>query len=409
MANQKKTRVLLASIVPPHNDGGSRILMYRHLVERAPFDLHVASNADFADKLLIHTKLKLPWFVEKVRKSRFGPRFKRRILDFQNFVWSHLGNQALESAIQEFRPDVVLSLAEPSVTYMALKAAKKHGIPFAAFFMDWFPIMQGHFGLSITRNTLSRRFRRIYKECDLAFCISDGMKKVLGPHPNSHVLYPISGMNPVSNPAPQPKSGKFRVVYVGAALSFYGRMLQSLVEPFRQSEDLQITIVGPNSDWPAQIRTAAEQAEICLGFKPPGEAAEILAQADALLVVMSFEPAHELFMRTSFNTKFADYTAFGKPIIFWAPEYAAPMALARSPNATLVVNSPEPGALITAVRKLAADPDQIERLSKGSRALREEVLDPDRLQGIFVGELEKLAIRFSTKRSSTWNVTGEIR
>jgi len=367
--------------------------MYRHLVERSPFELHVTSNADFADNLLIHTPLKLPWPMEKLRKSRFGPRFKRRILDFQNFVWPLLRCQSLESAIKDFKPDVILTLAEPSVSYMALKAAKKHGIPFAAFFMDWFPIMEGHFGLSITRNTLSRQFRRIYNECELAFCISDGMKKELGPHPNSHVVYPISGMNPVSNPAPQPKSGKFRVVYVGAALGFYGRMLQTLIKPFQQSQDLQLTIVGPNSDWPEQIQTAAEQAEICLGRKPPEEASKFLAEADALLVVMSFEQEHELFMRTSFNTKFADYAAFGKPIIFWAPEYSAPMDLARRPNATMVVNSPEPEALVAAVRKLAVDSTEIQRLSVGSRALHEEVLDPDRLQGIFVGEIEKLARR----------------
>ena len=393
MADQKKTRVLLASIVPPHNDGGSRILMYRHLVERAPFDLHVASNADFADNLLIHTKLKLPWLVEKVRKSRFGPRFKRRILDFQNFVWPYLGCLALERAIEEFRPDVVLSLAEPSVSYMALKAAKKHGIPFTAFFMDWFPIMEGHFGLRCTRGVLSRRFRRIYKECDLVLCVSDGMKKELGPHPNSHVLYPISGMKSVSALESKRPSGKFRVVYVGAALGFYGRMLQSLIEPFQQSQNLQLTIVGPNSDWPEDILSNAEKSGICLGMKPPDEAAKYLAEADALLVVMSFEREHELFMRTSFNTKFADYTAFGKPIIFWAPEYAAPMPVARRLNATLVVNSPEPEALVGAVRELAADPNQIQRLSEGSRALREEVLDPDCLQGIFVDEVEKIGLQ----------------
>jgi hypothetical protein len=227
----------------------------------------------------------------------------------------------------------------------------------------------------------------------LALCISDGMKKELGPHPNSHVVYPISGMKPVPSPAPKPQSKKFRVVYVGAALGFYGRMLQSLVEPFRQSEDLELTIVGPNSDWPADILSRAVKSGICLGQKPPEEAAEFLSQADALLVVMSFEREQELFMRTSFNTKFADYTAFGKPIIFWAPEYAAPMDLARRANATLVVNSPEPQVLVAAARKLAADPHQIERLSEGSRVLREQVLHPDRLQGIFVGEIEKIAKR----------------
>jgi glycosyltransferase involved in cell wall biosynthesis len=364
--------------------------MYRHLVERNPFELHVASNADFADNLLIYTRLKLPWPVEKLRKSRFGPRFKRRILDFQNFVWPCLGCRSLESATKAFKPDVILTLAEPSLSYMALQSAKRHGIPFAAFFMDWFPIMEGHFGLSITKNALSRRFRRIYKECDLAFCISDGMKKELGPHPNSHVVYPISGMKPVSSPAPKPQSQKFRVVYVGAALGFYGRMLQSLVEPFRQSKELELIVVGPNSDWPADILTRAANSGICLGQKPPEEAAEFLSQADALLVVMSFEREQELFMRTSFNTKFADYTAFGKPIIFWAPEYAAPMNLACRPNATLVVNSPEPEALMQAIRNLAADPNENQRLSAGSRALREDVLNPDRLQGIFVNEIEKL-------------------
>lgn len=364
--------------------------MYRHLVERAPFDLHVASNADFADNLLIHTKLKLPWLVERIRKSRFGPRFKLRILDFQNFIWPRLGCPTLDKAIDDFRPDVILTLAEPSVGYMALQAAKKREIPFAAFFMDWFPIMDGHYGLPSTREHLSRRFRRIYMQSDLAFCVSDGMKKELGPHPNCNVLYPISGMKPVPAPATKQKNSKFQVVYAGAALGFYGRMLQSLIELFRQSQDLQLTIVGPNSDWPSETLSKAENSSICLGAKPPEEAATFLSQADALLVVMSFEREQELFMRTSFNTKFADYTAFGKPIIFWAPEYAAPMGLARKQNATMVVNSPEPETLMAAVRKLAADPHRIERFSEGSRLLREEVLNPDRLQGFFVGEIEKL-------------------
>ena len=367
--------------------------MHRHLVERASFDLHVASNADFDKNLLIHTRLRLPWIAEKLRKSRFGSALHARVVDFQNFIWPRLGCPALEEAIDDFRPDVILTLAEPSVSYMALQSAKKRKIPFAAFFMDWFPIMEGHYGLLSTREHLSRRFRRIYKECDLAFCVSDGMKKELGPHPNSHVLYPISGMKPVPAQATKLKNSKFQVVYVGAALGFYGRMLQSLIEPFRQSQDLQLTIVGPNSDWPSETLSKAENSGICLGMKPPEEAAEFLSQADALLVVMSFEREHELFMRTSFNTKFADYTAFGKPIIFWAPEYAAPMALARRLNATMVVNSQEPEALTAAVRKLAADPHQIERLSEGSRLLREEVLDPEGLQGIFVDQIKKLARR----------------
>jgi hypothetical protein len=62
-------RVLLASIVPPRNDSGARVLMHRHLVERKPFELHVASNADFEENLLIHTPIRFSWLVEKSNQT----------------------------------------------------------------------------------------------------------------------------------------------------------------------------------------------------------------------------------------------------------------------------------------------------------------------------------------------------
>jgi len=77
-----KRRVLLVSIVPPKNDCGVRIVLHRHLVERNPFELHVASNADFADDLLVHTPLRLPYLIHRLRKSRFGPRLAAWITDY---------------------------------------------------------------------------------------------------------------------------------------------------------------------------------------------------------------------------------------------------------------------------------------------------------------------------------------
>ena len=96
----KRIKVLLVSIVPPRNDCGVRIVMHRHLVERSPFDLSVVSNADFADDLLIHTKLKLPYLVERLRKSRFGPRFSKWITDYQNLIWTLTIPKALDEAIE---------------------------------------------------------------------------------------------------------------------------------------------------------------------------------------------------------------------------------------------------------------------------------------------------------------------
>src|SRR6185437_15559305 len=164
----------------------------------------------------------------------------------------------------------------------------------------------GHFGHPGTQEILSRRYRELYARCDLAFCTSDGMQEVLGPHPNSHVIYPMPGRHQIPDQISPPKTKKFRLVYVGSVQNFYGRMICSLIEQIEPAEDLEIIVVGPNADWPADTLARAKAKGIYLGFKPPAEAAAVLAGADALLVVMSFEKDYELFIRTSFTTKFLD-------------------------------------------------------------------------------------------------------
>src|SRR5262245_5358716 len=278
-----KPRVLLVSIVPPKNDFGVRIVMHRHLVEQSPFELHVASNADFAEGLMIHTQLRLPYFVHRLKKSRFGPRLAAWIADYENFIWPLTANEALEQAVQRFKPDVILTLAESGLCHIARKTAQRHGLPLAGLFLDWFPMTEGHYGHKSTRGILSRRYRELYAACDLAFCTGDGMQEMLGPHPNSHVIYPMPGKHrvPPGHSRP-PSNGKFRLVYVGGAVdNFYGRMLCSLIEKTEATTDLEIVVVGPNADWPKQLLERARATGAYLGFKPPEEAAQVLASADA--------------------------------------------------------------------------------------------------------------------------------
>ena len=172
--------------------------------------------------------------------------------------------------------------------------------------------------------------------------------------------------------------------------NFYGRMLCSLIEKIEATNDLEIIVVGPNADWPKQLLERARANGTYLGFKPPEEAAEVLASADALLSVMSFEKEHELFMRTSFTTKFLDYVAFGKPVILWGPEYCTPVRVAREHGGAAVVTTDDPGAVVSLCREIAADTALNEKLSKQALQLHQTLFNPDRLQAIFVGEIEKL-------------------
>jgi glycosyltransferase involved in cell wall biosynthesis len=187
-----------------------------------------------------------------------------------------------------------------------------------------------------------------------------------------------------------PSNGKFRLVYVGSVENFYGRMLCSLIEKIEATSDLEIVVVGPNADWPVELLQRAKAKGIYLGFKPPEEAAKVLASADALLSVMSFETEHELFMRTSFTTKFLDYVAFGKPVILWGPEYCAPVRVARKHGGAAVISTSEAEAVVSLCRQLAGDTALSEELSKQALQLHQTLFNPDRLQAIFVGEIEKL-------------------
>src|SRR6202021_4325039 len=83
------------------------------------------------------------------------------------------------------------------------------------------------------RAILERRFHRLYRQAALAFCTSEGMKEFLGPHPNSHVLYPLGARRTVENSAaekplpftiPIKSNDKRRLLYTGTALGPYGRL-----------------------------------------------------------------------------------------------------------------------------------------------------------------------------------------
>ena len=95
-------------------------------------------------------------------------------------------------------------------------------------------------------------------------------------------------------------------------------------------------------------------------------------------------------MRTSFTTKFLDYVAYGKPVILWGPDYCTPSRVAAAHSGALPVTTEEPESIVAACRRLANEPELYAELSDGARRMHENLFNPDRLQGIFVSEMEKL-------------------
>lgn len=385
-----KLKVLFISIAPPENHCGVRVVMYRHLVERDPFDLLVATSGSYSLDPQNHIYLQLPYLLHRLQKSRFGLFLRPLLLDFQNLIWPLLPNRILDDAILSFQPDVLLVLADNYLGEMAMRAARKHSIPLAALFLDWFPVMDGYYGHPWSCKLLSDRFRKLYKTCDLAFCTSDGMKEILGEHPNSHVIYPMPGKHKIPTKTFPPATGKFRLVYVGSVENFYGRMICDLIKHFEIESNLELIIVGPNADWPKAVLNQAKIRGTYLGFKPPEEAAEVLAGADALLVVMSFESKYELFMRTSFTTKFLDYVAFNKPIILWGPDYCTPSKVSKKFGGAMVVNTQNPKDIVYVCQQIKSDQNLRQHLISEAQKLYKTLFNPERLQQVFVSQISSL-------------------
>jgi len=109
-----------------------------------------------------------------------------------------------------------------------------------------------------------------------------------------------------------------------------------------------------------------------------------------LLSVMSFEKEHELFMRTSFTTKFLDYVSFGKPVILWGPEYCTPVRVAREHGGAAVVTGADAAAVVSLCHEIARDRELNEKLSKEASQLHHTLFNPDRLQEVFVQKITEL-------------------
>ena len=171
-------------------------------------------------------------------------------------------------------------------------------------------------------------------------------------------------------------------------------MLQGLALEIEKMRNVELLIIGPNADWPFDLKERLASKGISLGHKKPEEADQYLKDADALLVVMSFEKDYELFMKTSFNTKISDYSTFGKPIVFWGPEYCAPSILLTKENAALVVNTPGPQSAATAISKLAKNSALQNQLANKSKNLFESYFRPDLLQAKFENELQDVCVKY---------------
>lgn len=316
-------RVLYMGDEPPVEWRGASILMYRLVVQ--PGDLKVfVISPPLDDAFPTITLPSLPPSVaflpfrspQPVRRLKRS-RFYEWAWAYEQFVATGFISPWLWQKVRAFNPEVIVALADNSLSHLARKLARRLKVPLATYFADWKP---RYFpALASTRPLLERRWQELYQQSDIVFCVSDGMREALGTHPNAHVLYPPGNLEVISPTTldDQPAEHLPRLVYAGNIEGTYGAMLAQLRTAMLQRGKAKIVLYGL-CDWPAEEQATARADGSYHGFTPNHELVKHLAKADFLLVVMSFDPGVRFLLRQRSRRSSATTAPLGSPLSFGA-------------------------------------------------------------------------------------------
>lgn len=377
-------RVIIISSIRPELTSAGQIILHRHLVNRPEITLEV-----FGSEPLRLTASSL------VRRG-VGHLARMPLNYLAHDFWAWRDGRWLDRLLPETVPGkervVVVTVTQGDAFGAARRFAQKHNLPLVTIFHDWWPDMP--LLHRPWRMVLERRFRETFEKSDLVFCVSEGMKKALGPHLRSEILYPIPEKREcqLPNKTVLAKIGSpFRVVYAGN-LYEYGPILRIALDSLRGQSRLRLEVRGSNPKWPAEFKEEMRQAGYWLDFAPRPEFEAWLALADAFLIPMVFEPSMRRRMETSFPSKLTEFAQFGKPLVIWGPDYCSAAQWARRGNRALCVTDSGGNSLRNALERLASSPGEQQRL--GDEALRAAHLEfnPVNLQAQFIHGIQN-AIR----------------
>ena len=233
------------------------------------------------------------------------------------------------------------------------------------------------------RSMLERSFRELYDYSSLALCISEGMKKELGPHANSRVLLPMPAEPEAeTSPSVNNEGSPFKLIYAGNLVG-YGAMLMKALDVLKGHPHIRLEVRGNSSSWPDAVVSEMSELGLLLPFVPRQELTEWLESADGFLVTQSFDEGEQRLMSTNFPSKLSEFAQFGKPLILWGPAKATGPQWARNTRQGLVVDEENPDQLRIALERLCGDEDERLRLSSAACSAATGEFDPELIQSQF--------------------------
>jgi len=377
-------RVIVISSVRPEPTSAGQIILHRHLVNQPGIEWESYGSEP--------TRLTASSAVRRAVGRLAQTRLHRWVHDFWAWRDGRWLDGCLPKAVSDRKQTVVLTVAQGDACGSARRFAQQHRLPLVTIFHDWWPDMAAVH--APFQKLLEKRFRELYCQSQLALCVSEKMRELLGPHPNAQVLYPIPAkVNPM--PPSQKLGDHFRALYFGN-LHEYGPMVAGGLNMLKRHPQIRLEVRGGNPRWPVSFKQEMKLEGLWIDYAPRTELAEWMGTADVFLVPMIFEPNMRRRMETSFPSKMVEMAQFGKPLVIWGPEYCSAVQWARKGNRALCVTDPNPMALRQVLEKLATSVDEQRQLADCAFCAAQTDFNSDRIQRQFTNAVRGV-IELETK------------
>lgn len=382
-----KPRVLIISAIIALDEISGQLVLYRHLIERDDVELLQLDPRDIEQAAYEESRSLCSF--DRLLRTRF-----HKVAKWLRY-WSPRRKlpEAMRKQVDDFSPDMILTVAHGEFFELARVVAKKLSLPLLSIYHDWWPdLAKQHTGAGKLRAKLTEaRFRRLYHESDAVLCVSEAMREALGDHANAHIVPPIPA-KAVSTLEARPISrNPFTVVYAGNMYGGYGVAIRSLLEKLEAQSRIRLQCYGSYEDWPQSCTDKYEASGVLKGFVKYEELRPALAEASALLVVMSFSVESERFKTVGFPSKLSSYAEHERPIICWAPEETSVIRFAREHNLPEVCTSSDPDEVYNLLVRLADDDARIDSACKSSRRVK-AIFDPDRIHERFLDGIKSVLV-----------------
>lgn len=241
--------------------------------------------------------------------------------------------------------DAILTVAHGLSWVEAQATATLIGKPLVTIVHDWYPDASG-----CPRSCLwiwEYYFRRLIHNSDLVLAVSEGMAEEIGSCANLTVLPPIP--DPALKPSPprQTLCGIWRLYYSGFCGGLYRLLLQQLIDAVSRDQRFMLHVSGSDQQG---LSIPPDQNQVrSSGFLEGKDWQQAFHEADALMLILSFDRRHCRHLTTHFPSKLVEYANRGRPIVIWGPIWSSAFRWAKGREHVLCVVDASPSQLLAQI------------------------------------------------------------